>query len=82
MRQSLSEKRTALLAVVLSVLLAVVAVIDQAGRGSLLDHAATAYAQHGKQVSAGSLWVNVRSSDPSGWAVKTPLTVGGVVSSW
>jgi hypothetical protein len=56
MRQSLSEKRTALLAVVLSVLLAVVAVIDQAGRGSLLDHAATAYAQHGKQVSAGSLY--------------------------
>ena len=56
MRQSLSEKRTALIAVGLSVLLAVVTIADQAGSRSLLDHAASAYASHGKQASAAALY--------------------------
>ena len=56
MRQSLSEKRTALIAVGLSVLLAVIAIVDQAGSRSLLDHATSAYASHGKQASAGALY--------------------------
>jgi hypothetical protein len=60
MRQSLSEKavgrRTALLAVGLSVVLAVVAVVDQAGGRTLAEHATTAYAQHGKHASEGALY--------------------------
>ncbi|RZU18726.1 hypothetical protein EV645_0925 [Kribbella rubisoli] len=56
MRQSLSEKHTALIAVGLSVLLAVIAIVDQAGSRSLLDHATAAYASHGKQASAGALY--------------------------
>ena len=56
MRQSLSEKRTALIAVGLSVLLAVVTIVDQAGSRSLLDHATSAYASHGNQASAAALY--------------------------
>ncbi|MFI5697205.1 hypothetical protein ACIA58_35440 [Kribbella sp. NPDC051586] len=56
MRQSLSEKRTALIAVGLSVLLAVIAIVDQAGSRSLLDHATSAYAPYGKHASAGALY--------------------------
>jgi hypothetical protein len=56
MRQSLSEKRTALIAVVLSVLIAAIAIVDQTGSRSLVDHASTAYAAYGKHVSAGILY--------------------------
>jgi hypothetical protein len=56
MRQSLSEKRTALIAVGLSVLLAVIAIVDQAGSRSLFDHATSAYASHGKEASEGALY--------------------------
>ncbi|WP_329002537.1 hypothetical protein OHA18_05285 [Kribbella sp. NBC_00709] len=56
MRQSLSEKSTAFTAVGLSVLLAVIAIVDQAGSRSLIDHAASVYAPHGKQVSAGAIY--------------------------
>lgn len=56
MRQSLSEKSTALIAVGLSVLLAVITIVDQAGSRSLIDHATSAYASHGKEASAGALY--------------------------
>ena len=65
MRQSLSEqqaiprtrnRQAALLAVVLSVLLAVVAIVDQAGGRTLIEHATTAYAPYGKQPTAGALY--------------------------
>ncbi|TCC10108.1 hypothetical protein [Kribbella soli] len=56
MRQSLSEKRTALLAVGLSVLLAAIAIVDQAGSRSLFDHASSGYASYGKHVSEGALY--------------------------
>jgi hypothetical protein len=59
MRQSLSEKAntgrgTALVAAVLSLVLAVAAIIDVAGGQSLVDHTAAVYASYGKQ-PAGSL---------------------------
>jgi len=44
------------LAVGLSVVLAVVALVDQAGGRTLADHATTAYAQHGKRASEGALY--------------------------
>ncbi|WP_328518566.1 hypothetical protein [Kribbella sp. NBC_00359] len=67
MRQSLSEtprvatqarggRSTALLAVVLSIVLAAAAIADQAGSRTLIDHATTAYASSGKQPSAGLLY--------------------------
>ena len=56
MRQSLSENRTALVAVGLSVLIAAVAIVDQLGSRSLIEHAATGYAAYGKHVSAGALY--------------------------
>src|SRR5690348_7655866 len=56
MRQSLSEKRTALIAAGLSVLIAAIAVVDQAGGRSLIDHAAAGYAAYGKHVSSGTLY--------------------------
>lgn len=56
MRQSLSEIRTALLAVGLSLVLAVVAIVDQSGGRSLFDHAAAAYAPYGKTISSGTVY--------------------------
>ncbi|MFF0343741.1 hypothetical protein [Kribbella sp. NPDC004875] len=56
MRQSLSEKGTALLAVGLSVLLAAIAIIDQTGSRSLGEHATSAYAAYGKHASEGALY--------------------------
>ncbi|HZX02237.1 hypothetical protein [Kribbella sp.] len=56
MRQSLSEKRSALIAVGLSLLIAVIAIIDQAGSRSLAEHASSGYAAYGKHVSAGVLY--------------------------
>jgi hypothetical protein len=56
MRQSLSEKRTALIAVGLSILLAALAIVDQAGSRSLADHAVSAYAAHGKSASTAALY--------------------------
>jgi hypothetical protein len=56
MRQSLSEKRTALLAVGLSLVLAVVAIADQSGGRSLFDHAASVYAPYGKTVTSGTVY--------------------------
>ncbi len=62
MRQSLSESPTiqrtsgrpvAVLAVVLSAVLAVVAIIDQAGGRSLIDHATAVYAPYDKHPTAG-----------------------------
>ncbi|HET6740726.1 MAG TPA: hypothetical protein VFH76_17400 [Kribbella sp.] len=68
MRQSLSEtpstlrskaapgRGTAMLAVLLSLVLAVAAVIDQGGGQSLFDHAAAGYAAHGKDVTSGTIY--------------------------
>jgi hypothetical protein len=61
MRQSLSEKTTtgrdtALVAAVLSLVLAVAGIIDQAGGQSLVDHTADVYASYGKQPSSGLLY--------------------------
>jgi hypothetical protein len=68
MRQSLSEKPgvrpiqssggrpAALLAVVLSALLAVVAIVDQAGGRSLIEHATTVYAPYDKHPTAGATY--------------------------
>lgn len=60
MRQSLSDLRpavrTATAAVALSVVLAVVAVVDQLGGRALADHAAAMYAPSGKEVPAGLLY--------------------------
>jgi hypothetical protein len=56
MRQSLSEKRPALAAVGLSLVLAVVAVIDQSGGRSLFDHAASVYAPYGKTIASGTVY--------------------------
>jgi len=68
MRQSLSDnpvvhpvasaagRRTAVAAVVLSVVLAAAAIADEAGGRTLIDHATTAYASYGKQPSAGLLY--------------------------
>ncbi|MGZ0151663.1 hypothetical protein ACXJJ3_31720 [Kribbella sp. WER1] len=56
MRQSLSEKRTALIAVGLSVLIAAIAIVDQTGGRSLFEHASSGYAAYGKHVSAGTLY--------------------------
>ncbi|HWD79723.1 MAG TPA: hypothetical protein VG497_12600 [Kribbella sp.] len=56
MRQSLSESRTALVAVGLSILIAAVGIVDQLGRRSLIEHAASEYAAYGKHVSAGALY--------------------------
>lgn len=56
MRQSLSEKRTALLAVGLSLVLAVVAIVDQSGGRSLFDHAMSVYAPYGKTVTSGTIY--------------------------
>jgi hypothetical protein len=54
MRQSLSEKPIAALA--LSIVLAAVAIVDQAGPQSLLEHASAGYAQHGKHVTSGVVY--------------------------
>ncbi|HEY9335172.1 MAG TPA: hypothetical protein VIQ79_12145, partial [Kribbella sp.] len=56
MRQSLSEGRTALLAVGLSLVLAVVAIVDQSGGRSLFDHAASVYAPYGKTITSGTVY--------------------------
>ncbi|GAA1588505.1 hypothetical protein [Kribbella karoonensis] len=56
MRQSLSEKRTALIAVGLSVLVAVIAIVDQTGSRSLFEHASGGYAAYGKHASEGALY--------------------------
>ncbi|MGI5223678.1 hypothetical protein [Actinoallomurus sp. CA-142502] len=57
MRQSLSEKSIALTtATALSAVLAVAAIIDQAGGHTLMDHADTVYAPVGKHPSAGLLY--------------------------
>ena len=68
MRQSLSEnpgtrriesssgRTAALLAVALSVVLAVVAIVDQAGGRSLIEHATANYAPYGKQPTAAALY--------------------------
>ncbi|MEV0789142.1 hypothetical protein [Kribbella sp. NPDC050459] len=56
MRQSLSESRTALLAVGLSLVLAVVAIVDQSGGRSLFDHAASVYAPYGKTITSGTVY--------------------------
>lgn len=56
MRQSLPEKRTALIAVGLSLVLAAVAIADQSGGRSLFDHAASVYAPYGKTVTSGTVY--------------------------
>ncbi|WP_350273881.1 hypothetical protein [Kribbella sp. HUAS MG21] len=59
MRQSLSETRpgrgTAWLAVGLSLVLAVAAIVDQAGSRSLFDHSVSVYAPYGKEVQSGTV---------------------------
>ena len=52
MRKSLSEKT----AVVLSLVLAAAAIVDQAGGQSLTEHADAMYASYGKQPSTGLLY--------------------------
>ncbi|NIK57228.1 hypothetical protein [Kribbella shirazensis] len=65
MRQSLSEtqtprtvggRRTAWLAVALSLVLAVVAIVDQSGSRSLFDHTASVYAPYSKDVESGTVY--------------------------
>jgi hypothetical protein len=63
MRQSLSETRTpstgrriAWLAVGLSLVLAVAAIVDQAGSRSLFEHATDVYASYDKDVQSGTLY--------------------------
>ena len=56
MRQSLSERRTAWLAVGLSLVLGVVAIVDQSGGRSLFDHAASVYAPYGKTITSGTVY--------------------------
>lgn len=60
MRQSLSETRsrrgTAWFAVGLSLVLAVVAIVDQAGSRSLFEHSVSVYAPYGKEVQSGSVY--------------------------
>jgi hypothetical protein len=83
MRQSLSQTTSAsayrltLLAVALSVLLAAITLIDQRGGKSLLDHASSAYAQHGKEVSGAALYgllYGVAVLDALLWLLVTGLT--------
>src|ERR1700759_313938 len=59
MRQSLSENRATyavLLAIVLSAVLAVVAIVAQAGGRSLADHVTAMYAPYGKQPDPGVIY--------------------------
>ncbi|MEU8227169.1 hypothetical protein [Kribbella sp. NPDC048915] len=64
MRQSLSGTRTttptgrrvAWLAVALSLVLAVAAIVDQAGSRSLFEHAAAVYAPYSKEVQSGTVY--------------------------
>ncbi|WP_157979772.1 hypothetical protein [Kribbella monticola] len=84
MRQSLSENRstgrgTTLIAAGLSLVVGAAAIVDQAGRQSLVEHATTAYASYGKQPSAGLLYgllYGVAVVDVALWLLVTRVARG------
>jgi hypothetical protein len=87
MRQSLSENRTgrttALLAVGLSLVLAAIAVTDQAGGRSLIEHATAVYAPFGKHPTASityGLIYTVAVVDAVVWLLVTVLASRRVIA--